>query len=275
MFRKFCIAIGFILVIAGVYGLSIDQVPTPANYANDYSGTLNVGQINQLNSQLKSISDDSNIQIGVWLIDSTDGKPISDYALELGNKFGVGNTGRYDGIVILVAIKDRDYFISTAKGAETMLTDIQVRDIEIRDFDPNFKAGDFYTGLNLAISDLNSTVSTSDLPAKPTNIGGLGTGIIFPALIVVIILILVFTATGFNNGEKDNDIVESKSKDRKRKSSDDDFIEGAVDGAVIGSTFRSHDDDESSSSGGSNFGGGFGGFGGSGGFSGGGSGGSF
>jgi uncharacterized protein len=256
MFRKICIIIGILLMIVGAYSLSIDSIPTPTNYLNDYSGTLTTDQISQLNSQLKQVSDDSNIEIGVWLIDSTEGKPISDYALELGNKFGVGNKGRYDGLVILVAIKDREYFVSTAKGAETMWTDIEVRDIELKDFDPNFKKGDFYTGLSLAITDFSNVKNNEDLPinlGNPLDSSALIFWIILICIVVFLIIIIADDSGGFTGG----------------------IIGGTLGSSSGRSSGRSSGGNSSGGSFGGSSGGGFGGFGGGGGFSGGGAGGRF
>lgn len=256
-------------MMVSAYSLSIDSIPIPTNYLNDYSGTLTTEQISQLNFQLKQVSTDSNIEIGVWLIDSTEGKPISDYALELGNKFGVGNKGRFDGLVILIAVKDREYFIATAKGAETMITDIEIRDIQLKDFDPNFKKGDFYTGLTLAIADLNNVQSNELLPDKISTIDLSDPGVFFLMIFCIFIVAVVFII-----------II-----------SDDSSSGGSIGGSIIGGSFgrppgRSSGGSSSggsssgrSSSGGSSFGGGssggFGGFGNSGGFSGGGAGGRF
>jgi uncharacterized protein len=194
--RNAFIVVGLILLLSCAFSMNISSITNTNHYMNDYSGTLSAAQIQDLESKLTTVSKDGNIEIGIWLIDSTDGKPISDYALELGNKFGVGNKGRYDGVVILVAVTDRDYFISTAKGAETMLTDIQVHDIEQKDFDPNFKNGDFYTGLSLAIDDLSSVQSNQDLPTKIGPIDLSDPTHLFWIIICIIVLIIIFSSGG-------------------------------------------------------------------------------
>lgn len=238
--RNAFVIIGLILLLTSVFSLNISSITNTNHFINDYSGVLNSTQIQDLDNRLNVISKDGNIEIGIWLIDSTDGKPISDYALELGNKFGVGNKGRYDGIVILVAVEDRDYFISTAKGTETMITDIEVHDIETRDFDPNFKKGDFYTGLSLAINDFSSIEPNQDLLSKigPFDLKDPGSMTLLIICIVIIIVFLILIISDDSGG-------------------------GFVGGLILGGL---------SSSGGSSSGGGFGG---GGGFSGGGAGGHF
>lgn len=238
-------------MLFSAYAMSINDIPIPTGFLNDYSGTLTSEQIAQLNEQLTKVSTDSNVQIGVWLIDSTDGKPISDYALELGNNFRVGFKDRYDGIVILIAVKDREYFISTAKGTETMITDIEVRDIELKDFDPNFKKGDFYTGLSLAIEDLSLVKNNEDLGLRNTeNLGDIDPFTLLVIFIVVIVIILVISM-----------MIDSDSSG------------GFATGGIIGGSLGRGSSGGGSSGGSS--GGGFGGFGGGGGFSGGGAGGRF
>jgi len=265
MGKDILIFLCIMLISSMVFSLAISDVPQPMNFLNDYSGTLSTDNISELNQLLKSVSEDSNIEIGVWLIDSTEGKPINEYALELGNKFLVGNKYRYDGIVILVAIKDREYFIATAKGAETLITDIQIRNLQIKDFDPNFKKGDFFTGLKLIIIDISNDANDDGflvqkvVSSNEDDVFMFMFFIIIIGVVVVGFILIVFSESDSDSGSIGGSYTPPRSSYRSS-----------------GSSYRRPPSSGGSSSwGGGSSSGGFGGFGNSGGFSGGGAGGRF
>lgn len=68
----------------------------------------------------------------------------------LGNRWGIGDKDRDDGIVILVAPNERRARISTGTGLETMLTDEEAK-AAIDQMTPYFKSDDFAGGLSVAV----------------------------------------------------------------------------------------------------------------------------
>lgn len=68
----------------------------------------------------------------------------------LGNRWGIGDKDRNDGIIILVAPNERRVRISTGTGIQKMLTDDEAKAV-IDQMTPFFKAGDYAGGLSLAV----------------------------------------------------------------------------------------------------------------------------
>jgi uncharacterized protein len=142
-----------------VDAVPLDQMPAPQGYVTDLDGALDDSQRAGLESQLSAIEDASTVEIAMVLIDSTDGMPIAQFATNLGNRWRVGKRDTFNGIVVLVAVDDREYFIATAKGIEGTIPDLVAYRIGETDFPPYFRENDYYTGLSLAADDLNGYIA--------------------------------------------------------------------------------------------------------------------
>lgn len=68
----------------------------------------------------------------------------------LGNRWGIGDKDRNDGVLILVAPNERRARISTGTGLETMLNDEEAK-AAIDLMTPHFRSNDFAGGLSVAV----------------------------------------------------------------------------------------------------------------------------
>ncbi|MEE9550895.1 MAG: TPM domain-containing protein [Candidatus Binatia bacterium] len=117
------------------------------NYVSDYAGILPDKVENQLNSLLKQLERKTSAQIAVVIINSTEGVPPADYAVEFGQTRGVGNKKEDNGVVFLVAVQDRKMFIATGYGVESFLPDGKVGRIRDQFITPHFRKGDMASGI--------------------------------------------------------------------------------------------------------------------------------
>ncbi len=116
-------------------------------YVNDYTGTLPQNVQTELNGILKQLETKTGAQIAVVVINSTEGVAPSDYAVEFGQKWGVGKKDKDNGIVFLVAVKDRKMFIATGYGVEPILPDGKVGRIRDNIVLPHFRQGEMDQGI--------------------------------------------------------------------------------------------------------------------------------
>ncbi len=133
-------------------------------YVNDYTGTLPQNVQTELNGILKQLETKTGAQIAVVVINSTEGVPPSDYAVEFGQKWGVGKKDKDNGVVFLVAVKDRKMFIATGYGVEPILPDGKVGRIRDNLVLPHFRKGDMGKGI------INGTLSIVQEIAKAEGI---------------------------------------------------------------------------------------------------------
>lgn len=171
-----------------------DLPAKPSTLVNDYTNTLTAVQKQQLENKLVTFDDSTSTQIAIAIVKTIGDNDINQYALDLGRKWAVGQGGKNNGIMIVVALGDRKVSIQTGYGVEGVLPDIYAKRIIENDMKPNFKAGDYYQGLEdgtTSIIKYTKGEYKNDNPkAKNKKSGGIGSvGILIFIIIVVIILI--------------------------------------------------------------------------------------
>jgi|GEM_PF-1648319 len=149
----------FLFLLTFASAVSIEQIPLTNVHVNDYVGVLSAEQKNSLETQIAQIENNTTVEIAIAIIGSTEGRDIASFAFDLGNKWKIGKKDVFNGVLILIAIDDREWFIATAKGIEGTLPDLLADRIGETNFPQNFKVGNYYTGLNLALNDMEGYVS--------------------------------------------------------------------------------------------------------------------
>jgi len=133
---------------------TIPARPNPPRLVNDFTNTLTAEQVQALEQKLDAYDDSTSNQIAVVLINSLSGNDVDDYALQLGRLWGVGGKTHNNGVVLLVAKEDHKISIQVGYGLEGAIPDVTAKSIIDDELTPNFKAGDFYRGIDNATNDL-------------------------------------------------------------------------------------------------------------------------
>lgn len=136
--------------------------PAPANggYVVDQAGKLSPGQIQQLNRKIDAISKSTKNEFGVLLLPNMGGDNIEDVANATYKAWGVGKRGLDNGCLIVVAIKERKSRIETGKGVEGEVTDLQSKDILLKNLNPHLRSGDFYGGFDETLGTLSALMES-------------------------------------------------------------------------------------------------------------------
>jgi uncharacterized protein len=115
-------------------------------------------QVAALDTKLTLLQKTTGHQLVVATIADLQGYPIEDYSYQLGRAWNVGDKARKDGLVMVVAPKDRKIFISVAGGLQGTVTDAVTSVIINTQITPRFKAGDYVGGINAGIDQLSALV---------------------------------------------------------------------------------------------------------------------
>ena len=126
----------------------IPEKPALQTSVYDYTNLLSDQQKVALSQKLVRYSDSTSTQIVVTIIASTNGENINYLGVNWGQKWGIGQEGKDNGILIILAENDRKVAISTGYGVEGLLTDAISKRIIEQVILPEFRAGDYYGGLN-------------------------------------------------------------------------------------------------------------------------------
>ena len=252
-----------LLTVLSFNSFAQDFPDKPNRIVNDYANFLTTQEQNALENKLVNFSNQTSSQIAIAIVKTLDGYDAASYAFGLGEKWGVGQKGKNNGILILVKPKyansKGEVFIATGYGLEGAVPDAITKRIVNNEILPYFKQGMYYKGLDEAtnrIIELTKGEYSADEYRKATSNSGksIPAGVIF-------IIVIIFSLLGRAR--------------RARHYAVGHNVPFWIAMGMLSSSNRSHGGSFGSfSSGSGSFGGGFGGFGG-GSFGGGGAGGSW
>ena len=244
-------------------GISQTKVPSKPKLQTsvyDEAKLLSGYERSALEQKLIHYADSTSTQIVVATINSLQGEDIAMYATKWAHKWGIGQKEKDNGILLLVSKKDRKLWIATGYGVEHLLTDAMSKRIINRIILPEFRRGNFYSGLDKGTSVIIQVLN-GEYQGSPQKRGGEDGGI--PIVFIILFFIILFI------------ILSNKNKGHRggRRRRDMSILETIIlsnsgRGGFGGGGFGG-------SSGGGFGGGGFGGGFGGGGFGGGGAGGSW
>jgi len=129
--------------------------PKPIGIINDYGQIFTESQRNELSKVLYDYNIETTRQIVVVTIDSI--KPyqkIQRYATDLSNEWGIGTAEKNNGLTIVVCKQCRQIGIATGFGTELILTDEICKNVIDNIIIPEFKNGDFYSGIKKGVIEL-------------------------------------------------------------------------------------------------------------------------
>jgi uncharacterized protein len=105
----------------------------------DQAHLLRPEQVVDLTSKSEALEAQTGRQFVVATVNNLEGYPIEDYAYRLGRAWGIGQKGKSDGVILLVAPKERKVWIATGYGAGGFLTDAMAGVITREAILPQFK----------------------------------------------------------------------------------------------------------------------------------------
>lgn len=238
----------------------------------------------QLIAVLADLERKTGAQMIALTINTTGGTPIEDYALRLAERWKLGQEGKDNGALAVIAVKDRKYWITVGYGVESVLPDGFVGTVGRKYFQPYFRQGDYSNGIYQGMLALvqqvakaeNVSISGAAAPVAPRAAGRRGSGRrpragLFGScgILPFIVMIVVFS------------ILRNRAGYRRRWGGcgGGGWLTWMLLGSMLGGGRRRHGGWGGGGFGGGGFGGGFGGGsfggGGGGGFGGGGAGGSW
>jgi uncharacterized protein len=187
---------GLILVLSVVFvSFSQNNLPDkPDKETSVYDGAnlLSTNQKIQLEQKLIDYADTTSTQIVIVTIKSLNGHNINLYAAEWAHKWGIGQAGKDNGLLFLVAKEDRKMAIQVGYGLEHLLTDAMSRRIIELIIVPHFKNNDYYTGIDAGTTSMMEVLS-GEYQNDATESGFSSLFIIIIIFFIVIVLLIVFS----------------------------------------------------------------------------------
>ena len=180
------------------FAQNIIAKPNPATLVTDVAGALTPEQKQALEKKLVAIDDSSSNQIAVVIIPTLDGYPKEEYANKLFRAWGIGDKKKNNGVLLLIAINDRQIWIEVGYGLEGAIPDITALNIIDNDIKPAFKAGNYYEGIDQATDNIAKAAvgEYKVAKAKKSKLKSKGSG----GFLIILIIIFLILRNGRGGG---------------------------------------------------------------------------
>ncbi|NOY54186.1 MAG: TPM domain-containing protein [Deltaproteobacteria bacterium] len=195
----------------------------PPDYVVDLAHVINDRQEKELDRYLRELEEKTTAQFIVLTVSDLGGDSIEDFSITLAHdRWKLGQKGKDNGLLLVVAVRNRKYRIEVGYGLEGLLPDSRVGTIGRRYLVPAFRRGDYSGGITnaaLALAGIiasNAGVTITGMPEpprprpvrrRPTVFGSIGSIIFFIFMAILFIrnprlFFLLFLMSGMGGGRR-------------------------------------------------------------------------
>ena len=154
--------LGVALLGAGAHATS--QFPALTGRVVDDAHILTAPAQQSLTQQLAQLEAQNGDQLVVVTVPSLNGESIEDYGVALGRYWGIGQKGKNNGVLLIVAPKERKVRIEVGYGLEGTLTDAVCSQIIQTIILPQFRQGNMGDGILQGAHAIMMVVNGGALP---------------------------------------------------------------------------------------------------------------
>jgi len=153
--------LGVVLALGASSGWAVDwkaRYPRPEGYVSDFAHVVDAASKSQLEAYCTSVQQATGAEIALVTIPSLENEPIEDVANTIFRAWGVGQKGKNEGIMLLLAIGDRRSRLEVGYGLEPILPDGLAGDI-LREMRPAMRQNDVGDALMAAAQTIGNTIA--------------------------------------------------------------------------------------------------------------------
>ncbi len=162
------------LVLSGCasgFAETVQSVPMPTAYVNDFAGVLNDATKADLDNLLKQLDTQAHAQVFVAVIHKIDDSTPAEFANELFAKWKPGPKGQDRGALLVIAVDEHKYQFEIGYGLEGILPDGKTGDIG-REMIPDLRAENYDGAVRTAVNDVANVIAqdagvTLTTPSQP------------------------------------------------------------------------------------------------------------
>lgn len=161
------IVITGVMIIAGLASMQAQppaSIPDPTlsgsgkNFVYDPNHLLTDDTLDGVNELINDARSQSTCEIAVAVVDNLNGQPIEDYSYELFKHWGVGKSDKDNGVLVVIAPKEKQARIEVGYGAEGVLTDLACSKLIRRRVTPMMKQGKVNQAVYGVVNDIERTL---------------------------------------------------------------------------------------------------------------------
>lgn len=121
--------------------------PTEKFYINDYANIISPETEEYIYEKSVKLNEIDGTQIVVVTVKNLEGRSIEDYSLELARKFGIGSKEKNNGLLLLLALEEREFRVEVGTGLEGILPDGKTGRFQDQYIIPYLKENNFDEGI--------------------------------------------------------------------------------------------------------------------------------
>ncbi len=131
----------FVALMPSAWAEKINDIQ-PQGYVTDLAGVINPATRQKIELLATELQQKTGAQMAVVTVNSFDGESKEDYAAELYKHLGIGTKGKDNGVLVLIAPKERQYRIEVGYGLEPVINDARAGDVG-REMLPDLRKSDY------------------------------------------------------------------------------------------------------------------------------------
>lgn len=166
------------------------EVPALEGRVNDLAGMISPEAEMEIEQKLEALETSESTQLAVLTVETLDGEPLEDYSIRVVDAWKLGREEYDNGVLLLVARKERKVRIEVGYGLEGSLTDLLAGRIVDNEIVPLFKKGrfdeGFIRGTDAVIAAVKGEYAAPEEAAPDESEGS------FLPVLIILILILYF-----------------------------------------------------------------------------------
>lgn len=152
---RLIVIIGVLLIAVAAFAL---DVPPLTGRVVDLARVLPADVAASLANDLAAHETKTSNQVAVLILPSLEGEPIESFSHRVGTTWKLGHKGSDNGVLLLVALRERKVRIEVGYGLEGTLTDLRSAHIIRNEIVPHFRAGDLPGGIVAGVQAILGTI---------------------------------------------------------------------------------------------------------------------
>ncbi len=148
------------------------EVPFLSGRVTDNAEILSAGARERITQTLKAHEEATTNQIAVLTIPSLEGGTVEEFAAQVFEAWKLGKKGKDNGVLLLIAPKDRRLRIEVGYGLEGPLTDVTASRIIRNVITPRFKANDYDGGVEQGVVAIIGAIKGEAVASESVSANG-------------------------------------------------------------------------------------------------------
>jgi len=175
------------------------EIPPLRGRVNDYAQVLSQELAQSLENQLTRFENETGHQVALLTIPTLDGEDIEGFSIRVAERWKIGQKGFDNGVILVVAPKDRKLRLEVGYGLEGILPDALASRIIGQFIVPRFRDNDYSGGISSGLDAVLKTIRGEPLPeAARRKTRGTNSGSLLNLVPLVFLLLLFAGASPFN-----------------------------------------------------------------------------